>query len=81
MGGRAKPFVFDMLGLPLEIDYQIGLRYDEKTGRAEVYGITDSYPSYEIYLNGQKVYDRQQTGWLGGLYGSANDNYFRFSVP
>jgi len=58
-------------GVPLNINYNVQLYYNNTTGTVSIRGAHDGYPSYEIHQGGVKIYDHQQ-GNIGQLGGSGD---------
>lgn len=48
----------------LSIVYRINLDFDTQTGRARITGGTNGFPSYEVYVGGTKILDRQQRNFV-----------------
>lgn len=45
-----------------DIDYQFTIVIDKAASKASISGCHNEYPSYTIFVNGKKQYDRVQTG-------------------
>jgi hypothetical protein len=56
---------------PWNINYHIDIKYDNNTGNTSMSGTHDGYPSYEVYRNGDKIYDYHQ-GNILQLRGDGN---------
>ena len=69
----AKGQTASAVGIMPDIDYQLTVRLNHLQSKAWISGCHNEYPSYRILINGNAVYDREQTGAaLTGLYGSCD---------
>jgi hypothetical protein len=55
--------------MPVNINYDFSIVHDPSTGKTSINGSHDGYPSFEIYQDDRKLYDRRQ-GSLWNLVGS-----------
>jgi len=62
--GQAQSIAFAFTAFWMTIDYSFDIQYSALTNTGHLKGRHDGYPSYEVWVNGDKKYDFPQTNIL-----------------